>query len=194
MNDCSCKSESVLSLSLMLGPTVSWPVCLGIQHLSGAYDQIFITVKTVAGLLTLGALSDERRGMSFRIVAGPRQRSHSQVWVPWDSRPYYTVSDSRLPFSSPPTTRRATVEIFNPASTREWSLFLCYDRRFSRPVCLGIKHPSGSYDQIFITVTQLKACWCGALSLTRGRVCPLPDSVSSNTSLVSMYNLHVTSY
>jgi hypothetical protein len=38
------------------------------------------------------------------------------------------------------------------------------------------------------------SCWCGALSLTRGRVCRLPDSVSSNTTLVSMYNLHVTSY
>jgi hypothetical protein len=29
--------------------------------------------------------------------------------VQWDSRPYFTVSDSRLPFLSPPTTRRATV-------------------------------------------------------------------------------------
>jgi hypothetical protein len=38
----------------------------------------------------------------------------------------------------------------------------------SRPVCLGIKHPSGAYDQIFITVRQLRVC--GALSLTRGRV------------------------
>jgi hypothetical protein len=42
-----------------------------------------------------------------------------------------------------------------------------------RPVCLGIKHPSEAYDQIFITVKQLQVCWCGALSLTRRWVCLL---------------------
>jgi hypothetical protein len=43
----------------------------------------------------------------------------------------------------------------------------------SRPVCLGIKHPSGAYNQMFITVRQLRVCCCGVLSLTRGRVCRL---------------------
>jgi hypothetical protein len=63
--------------------------------------------------------SDERTHLSFTIAAGPRQHSHSRVRVPWDSRPYFTVSDLRRPFSSPPTTHRAMVEAFNPASTRD---------------------------------------------------------------------------
>jgi hypothetical protein len=64
-----------------------------------------------------GALSDERMGLSFTIAAGARQRSHSWVRVPWDSRPYFTVSDAKLPFLSPPMTRRARVEVFDTAST-----------------------------------------------------------------------------
>jgi hypothetical protein len=66
-----------------------------------------------------GSLSDERTSLLLTIAAGPRQRSHSRVRVLWDSRPYFTVSDSRLPFSSSPTTRRATVEVFDPASTQD---------------------------------------------------------------------------
>jgi hypothetical protein len=66
-----------------------------------------------------GALSDERTGLSFTIAAGLRQSSHSRVRVPWGSRPYFSVSNSRLPFLSPLTTRRATVEVFDPASTRD---------------------------------------------------------------------------
>jgi hypothetical protein len=75
-------------------------------------------------------------GVSFKIAARPRQRSLSQVRDKWDTWPHFTLSDSRLPqtwgpgtrwpsyiprhwvpFSSPPTTRRATVEVFEPAST-----------------------------------------------------------------------------
>jgi hypothetical protein len=73
----------------------------------------FCYCQTTAGLLMWGALSDERTGLSFTIAPGPRQRSHFRVWVPWDSWSYFAVSDSRL------TTRRATVEVFDPASTRE---------------------------------------------------------------------------
>jgi hypothetical protein len=34
----------------------------------------------------------------------------------------------------------------------------------SRPVCLGIKHPSGPLGQNFFTVKQLQVCWCGEIA------------------------------
>jgi hypothetical protein len=89
---------------------------------SGAHDQIFITVWQLRASFLWGALSDERTGLSFVYAAGPCQRSLSRVRVPSDSWLYFTVSDLRLPFSSPPTTRRVTVEVFDPASTRG----ICY--------------------------------------------------------------------
>jgi hypothetical protein len=74
----------------------------------------FYYCQTLACLLKWGALSDERTGLSFTLYAGPRQRSHSRVRVPWDWRPYFTVSHSRLYFLLPPTTRRAMMEVFDP--------------------------------------------------------------------------------
>jgi hypothetical protein len=74
----------------------------------------FYCCLTVAGLLMWGVLSDKRTGLSFAIAAGPRQRSHSRV--------HFTVSVSKLPFSWPPTTRRATVEVFDPATT--WGSYI----------------------------------------------------------------------
>jgi hypothetical protein len=78
---------------------------------------------TITVLLLWGALSDERTGLSFVYATGPRQCSPS-VRGPSVTRPYFTVSDLTLPFSSPPTTRRVTVEVFDPASTRVFSLLL----------------------------------------------------------------------
>jgi hypothetical protein len=76
--------------------------------------------QTFAGFLMWGTLSDKRTDPSFTISPGPRQSSHFRVRVQWDSWPYFTVSYSRFIFSSPPTTRRFTVEVFNPTSTWEW--------------------------------------------------------------------------
>jgi hypothetical protein len=109
--------------------SVGQSVVVSSTHL-GPKTRFFLL--SVCGLLMWGTHSDERTGLSFTIAVGPRQRSYSWVLVPWDSRPYFTVSDSRLlhpggsgsriyisqeqggpfipprywaPFSSPPTTQ-----------------------------------------------------------------------------------------
>jgi hypothetical protein len=157
-----------LSLSLILQPTVSRPVCLGIKHPSGAYDQIFIPVSQLR-VCWCGALS-LTRGRVCRLQSLLTLASA----VIFGSDSNFTVSSSRLHFSSLPTTRRSTVEVSDPASTWDWvSLSLILRPTVSWPVCLGIKHQSRTYDQIFVTVRQLRVCWCGAFSLTRGRVCRL---------------------
>jgi hypothetical protein len=106
----SLRTVLSLTMSLMLRLTVSQPVCLGIKHPFGAYDKIFNAVRQLRFFMW-GALSDERTGLSFTIAAGPRQRSHSRLRVPWDSQTYFTVSDFRLPFSSHTTTRMDTLEV-----------------------------------------------------------------------------------
>jgi hypothetical protein len=69
------------SMSLMLRPTVSRPVCLGIKHPSGACDQIFISARNTKYVWQLrswfcGVPSlDERMGLSFVCATGPCQRS-----------------------------------------------------------------------------------------------------------------------
>jgi hypothetical protein len=105
---CSVKVKVKGTLRL----TVSQSVSLGVEpHLQLMHDQIFITVWQLRSC-------NERTGLSFVYAAGPCQRSFSRVRVPWDSRPYFTVSDLRLPILSPPTTRRITVEVFDPVSSR----------------------------------------------------------------------------
>jgi hypothetical protein len=53
---------------------------------------------TCYGLVLWGTFSDERRGLSFVYAADPHQRSLSRVRVPWDSLPYFTASELRIPF------------------------------------------------------------------------------------------------
>jgi hypothetical protein len=50
------------------------------------------------------------------------------------------------------------------------TLWLTVGQSVSQSWC---RAPSGAHDQIFITVWKLRSCFCGAPSLTRGRVCLL---------------------
>jgi hypothetical protein len=63
--------------------------------------------------------------------------------------------------------------IFRMTFSNRYKVKVMLRRTVSRSLYLGVKHPSRAYDQIFITVRQLRVCWCGALSLTRERVCRL---------------------
>jgi hypothetical protein len=129
------KSKSKLKLDIIL----SWNKA----HIWGLRPDFYYCVK-VAGFLMWGALSDKRTGLPFTVDTGPDQRSHSRVRVQQDCATlFYTLSDSRLPFSSPPTARRVTVEVFDPVSTRDrhaptkdriyktstaWTICECYDK------------------------------------------------------------------
>jgi hypothetical protein len=104
------------------------------------------------------------------------------------SRPYFTLSNMRLSFSSPPTTRRVTVEVFDPASTRVYWLnqsqshIATDSQSVSKSWC---RTPSGTHDQIFsyyyLTVTVL-FLW-GALSDERTSLSFVYAAGSSQRSL-----------
>jgi hypothetical protein len=96
-----------------------------------------------------------RTGLSFVYAACPCQHNLSWVRVPWDSRPHFTVSDLRLPFSSPPTTRRVMAEV---------EIKVMLQLTVIRPVCFGVRPPSGAQDQIYYCQTVADLLMRGALS------------------------------
>jgi hypothetical protein len=117
------------------------------------------------------ALSDKRAGLSFTIAAGPRQRSHSRVRVPWDLRPYFTLSDLKHPFSSPPATRR-TMVVFDPASARDEltvKVKVKYNLATNKLSSNLAKRQSQSH--IANDGQSISKSWCRAPSETHDQIC-----------------------
>jgi hypothetical protein len=108
-----------VKVKVTLRLTVSQSVTLGVEPHLGLMTRYLLLFDSY-GLIFVGRL------LWREDAAGPCQRSLPRVWVPWDSRPYFTVSDLRLSFLSPPTTRRVTVEVFDSTSTRVTAFFLIW--------------------------------------------------------------------
>jgi hypothetical protein len=123
----------------MLRPAISRPVCLVVKHPSGAQHLIFL--QSVAALMMWGALSDEDGSVVYircwsspaqsfsgpspagimtifyclRFETPPAWRAGSPYLYPSGTgRPSYTPRHW-VSFSSPPATRRTTVEEFELA-------------------------------------------------------------------------------
>jgi hypothetical protein len=138
-----------MKVKVMLRQTVSRPVYFGVKPPSGAQDQVFITVRLFWDFMMWGALSDERTNLSLHSFSGsslaelmnifyclrfealPTWRSRSPyLYPPGTGWPSYTPRHW-VPFSSPLTTRRATVEVFELVSIWGGYAVYKYIRRFN---------------------------------------------------------------
>jgi hypothetical protein len=138
-------------------------------------------------------------GLSFTIAAGPRQRSHSQVRVPWDSWPYFYG----LRFETPSTCRARSSYLY-PTGTgwpsytpRHWVTAISQSQSY---ITTDGQSASLSWNKAPIWGLRQDLYYCrtaagflmwGALSDERTGLSLSKVTVSSNKSVVSMYNLHL---
>jgi hypothetical protein len=188
-----------LEVEVNFRPTVSRPVYLGVGLPSGPHEQICVVSWCGAPSLTRGwvynLLVQLLRGLASAFTLASKSRrthahillSHIRLPPTWRSRPPYLYPPGTwwpsytpghwVPFSSPLTTLRASVEVFWPASTRFWRS--CQSQSQSYITTDGqsdilswcpapIWDPRPIFLLSLIILRQLRIFWCEALSLTRG--------------------------
>jgi hypothetical protein len=183
-----------LSLSLMLRPTVSRPVRLGVKPHLGPKNK-FYYCQTVAGLF----ISDERTGLSFTIAAGPRQRSHCRIRVLRNSWPHFTVSDSRLPQPGGPGPRiyiaqwhggpviapsLPTVEVVEPASM--------YGTDGSRYTSIASQWAAWQMPLLTALLLSRAVAWWWLANLTRLLFCKVAYASFDLPSLVGQMDFSIS--
>jgi hypothetical protein len=109
----------------------------------------------------------QRGGSGHRIYI-PQQQGGPVIpprhWVPfslprYSNPPPHGIVTTPIPCWKHRTT--LSLELVSYITTDGQSASLSWCQSASP---LRVKHPSGAYHQIFKTVRQLRACWCGALS------------------------------
>jgi hypothetical protein len=112
MTDCLIKVKDLLRLL----------VCLDGVHSFGPRLHLYYR-QTVADLLILDYIKDQRTGLPLKIAAGPRQRSHSRIGFPWNP------GFCSLRFETPTTWRVRTPYLHLQGTgwpiytTRQWDPF-----------------------------------------------------------------------
>jgi hypothetical protein len=145
-----------------------------------AHDQIFITVGHLrssccgAPFLTRGQVCNLL--VQFAVTLGPKScRTHghillSQLRLPQTWR-------ARSPYLYPPGTGWPSYTPGTGFPNLEVEVEVNLRPTVSRPMCPGVRRPSGTHDQFFflleISFRQLWLCYFVAPSLTRRRICNL---------------------
>jgi hypothetical protein len=130
--------------------------------------------RTFVGLLGVAILS--------AVQSGPHAKISQVCWVSCPHFEYKILWIYNLPM--PQRTSLETNVVLSQFWTSSTVLFLVQVEvevklrpTFNRPVCLGVRHSSGTQDQFFflleIFFRQLRVCYFIETFLTRGRVCNL---------------------